>query len=84
MPTMQKGAILQKCLNTFVPHCLKAKVCYCTRVGHCITMIRTEIKGINDLIMVLVVGVTLTYSRPNYRGNSNYVMTQQKRCDIKN
>ena len=21
MPTMQKGAILQKCPNTFVPHC---------------------------------------------------------------
>ena len=75
MSTMQKEAILQKCLNTFVPHCLNAKLCYCTRVRHCMTMILTEIKGINDIIMLLVVGVTLTYSRPNYRANSNYVMT---------
>ena len=76
MPTMQKGAILQKCLNTFVPHCLNAKLCYCTRVGNYMTMILTEIKGINDIIMLLVVGVTfVTYSRPNYRANSNYMMT---------
>ena len=75
MPTMQKGAILGKCVNTFVPHCLNAKLCYCTRVGHCMTMILTEIKGINDLIMLVVVGVTLTYSRPNYRANWNYVIT---------
>ena len=39
------------------------------------TLILTEIKEINDIIMLLVVGVTLTYSRPNYRANSNYVMT---------
>ena len=65
MPPMQKGTILRKCLDTFAPHCLNAKLCYCTRVGHCITMIIIEIKGINDLIMLLVVGVTLTYSRPN-------------------
>ena len=37
--------------------------------------ILTEIKGINDIIKLLVVGLTLTYSRPNYRANSNYVMT---------
>ena len=29
------------------------------------TMTLTEIKGINDIIMLLVVGVTLTHSRPN-------------------
>ena len=28
MSTMQKEAILQKYLNTFVPHCLNAKLCY--------------------------------------------------------
>ena len=40
------------------------------------TLILTEIKEINDiLIMLLLVGVTLTHSRPNYRANSNYVMT---------
>ena len=75
MSTMQEGAILRKRLNTFVPHCLNAKLCYCTQVEPCITLILTEIKGINDIIMLLVVGVTLTYSRPNYRANSNYVMT---------
>ena len=73
--TMQKGAILRKCVNTFVPHCLNAKLCYCTQVEPCMTLILTEIKGINDIIMLLVVGVTLTYSRPNNRANSNYVMT---------
>ena len=60
--TMQKGAILRKCVNTFVPHCLNAKLCYCTQVEPCMTLILTEIKGINDIIMLLVVGVTLTYS----------------------
>ena len=39
------------------------------------TLILTEIKGFNAIIMLLEVGVTLTYSRPNYRANSNYVMT---------
>ena len=39
------------------------------------TLILTEIKGISDIIMLMVVEVTLTYSRPNYRANSNYVMT---------
>ena len=72
---MQKGAILQKCDNTFVPHCLNAKLCYCTQAEPCMTLILTEIKGINDIIMLLVVRVTLTHSRPNYRANSNYVMT---------
>ena len=72
---MQKEAILRKCVNTFVPHCLNAKLCYCTQVDSCMTLILTEIKGINDIIMLLVVGVTLTYSRPNYRANSNHVMT---------
>ena len=78
MSTRQKGAILPKCLNTFVPNCLNAKLCYCTRVGHCMTMILNEIKGINDIIkniMRFVVGVTLTYSQPNYKANLNYVMT---------
>ena len=73
--TMQKGAILQKCVNTFVPHCLNAKLYYCTQVELCMTMILTEIKAINDTIMLLVVGLTLTSSRPKYRANSNYVMT---------
>ena len=72
---MQKGAILWKSVNTFVPHCLNAKLCYCTQVEPCMTLILTEIKGINDIIMLLVVGVTLSHSRPNYRANSNYVMT---------
>ena len=58
--TMQNGAILRKCLNTFVPHCLNAKLCFCTQLEHCMTMILTEIKGTNDIIMLLVVGVTLT------------------------
>ena len=73
--TMQKGAILRKCVNTFVPHCLNAKLCYCTQVEPCMTLILTEIKEIKDIIMLLVVGVALTYSRPNYRANWNYVMT---------
>ena len=72
---MQKGAILWKCVKTFVPHCLNAKLCYCTQVETCMTLILTEIKGINGIIMLLVVGVTLTYSRPNYWANLNYVMT---------
>ena len=84
MSTMQKGAILWKCLNTFVPHCLNAKLCYCTRAEHCMTITLTEIKGINNIIVLLVVGVTLTYSRPNYGANSNYVVTYQKGCNIKN
>ena len=70
---MQKGAILRKCVNTFVP--LKAKLYYCTQVEPCMKLILTEIKAINDIIMLLVVGLTLTYSRPNYRANSNYVTT---------
>ena len=49
--TMQKGAILQNCVNTLVPHCLNAKLCYCTQVERCMTLILTEIKGINDIIM---------------------------------
>ena len=53
--TMQKGAILRNCVNTFVPHCLNVKLCYCTQVEPCITPILTEIKGINDIIMLLVV-----------------------------
>ena len=73
---MQKGVILRKCVNTFVPHCLYAKLCYCTQVELCMTLILTEIKGINDIMMLLVVGLTLTYSRPNYRANLNYVMTK--------
>ena len=56
--TMQKGAILRKCVNTFVPHCLNAKLCYCKQVEPRMTLILTEIKGINDIIMLLVVGVT--------------------------
>ena len=56
--TMQKGAILRKCVNTFVPHCLNAKLCYCTQVERRMTLILTELKGINDIIMLLVVGVT--------------------------
>ena len=56
MSTMQKGAILPKCLNTFVPHCLNAKLWYCTQVEQCMTMIWPEFEGINDIIMLLVVG----------------------------
>ena len=37
---------------------LNAKLCYCTQVDPCITLILTEIKGINDIIVLLVVGVT--------------------------
>ena len=54
--TIQKGAILRKCVNTFVPLCLNAKLCYCTQVEPCMTLILTEIKGINDIIMLLVGG----------------------------
>ena len=39
MSTIEKEAILQKCLNTFIPHCLNAKLCYCTQVKSCMTMI---------------------------------------------
>ena len=56
--TMQKGAILRECVDTFVPDCLNAKLCYCTQVDPCITLILPEIKGIDDIIMLLVVGVT--------------------------
>ena len=45
---------VQQALTT----CLNAKLCYCTQVEPCITLILTEIKGINDIIMLLVVGVT--------------------------
>ena len=43
MSTMEKEAISQKCLNTFVPHCLNAKLCNCTQVKPCMTMMLTEI-----------------------------------------
>ena len=56
--TMQKAAILRKCVNTFVPHCLNAKLCYCTQVEPCMTLILTEIKVTDDIVMLLVVGVT--------------------------
>ena len=56
--TMQKGAILRKCVNTFVPHCLNAKLCYCTQVEQCMTLILTEIKVTDDIVVLLVVGVT--------------------------
>ena len=55
--TMQKGAILRKCVNNFVPHCLNATLCYCTQVEPRMTLILAEIKGINYIIMLLVVGV---------------------------
>ena len=55
MSTMEKEAILQKCRNTFVPHCVNAKLCYCTQVKPCMTMILTEITEINDIIMLLAV-----------------------------
>ena len=42
----------QNKLNTFVPHCLNAKLCYCTQVKPCMTMKLTEITGINDLIVI--------------------------------
>ena len=42
----------QNKLNTFVPHCLYAKLCYCTQVKPCMTMILTGITGINDLIVI--------------------------------
>ena len=66
MSTTEKEATLQKCLNTFVPHCLNAKLCYCTQVKPCMTMILTEITGINDLIMLLAVTTTQMLSpRPD-------------------
>ena len=47
---MQKGAILWKCVNTFVPYCLNPKLCYCTQVEPCMTLILTEIKHHNYVI----------------------------------
>ena len=41
-------AILQKRVDIFFPHCLNAKLCFCTHVEHCMRIILTEIKGIND------------------------------------
>ena len=60
MSTMKNGAILQKCVNTFVPHCLNAKLCYCRHVEHCVTMTLTEIKAIKVIFKLLLAGVTLT------------------------
>ena len=60
MSIMEKEAILQKCLNTFVPHCLNAKLCYCTQVKPCMTMILTEITGINDIHVIMLLAVTTT------------------------
>ena len=60
MSTMKKGSILQKCVNTFVPHCLKAKLCYCRHVEHCVTMKLSEIKAIRVIFKLLLVGVKLT------------------------
>ena len=63
---MEKEAILQKCLNTFVTHCVNAKLCNCTQVKPCMTMILTEITGINDIIMLLAVTTTqMTSPRPD-------------------
>ena len=66
-------AILQKRVDIFFPHCLNAKLCFCTHVERCMRIILTEIKGMND--NYVIGGVTLTYSRPNYWANSNRVMT---------
>ena len=64
MSTTEKEATLQKCLNTFVPHCLNAKLCNCTQVKPCMMMILTEITGINDIIanniIVTLLAVTTT------------------------
>ena len=64
MFTMEKEAILQKCLNTFVPHCLNAKLCYCTQVKPCMMMLLTKIIGINDIIanniIIMLLAVTTT------------------------
>ena len=66
MSIREKEAILQKCLNTFVPHCLNAKLSYYTQVKSCMTMILTEITGINDIIMLLAVTTTQMLSpRPD-------------------
>ena len=66
MSTVEKEAILQKHLNTFVPRCLNAKLCNCTQVKPCMTMILTEITGINDIIMLLAVTTTQMLSpRPD-------------------
>ena len=66
MSTMEKEAILQKCLNTFIPHSVNAKLCYCRQVKPCMTMILAEITGINDIIMLLVVTTTQMLSpRPD-------------------
>ena len=64
MSTMEKEAILQKCLNTFIPHCLNAKLCYCTQVKPCMTMILTEITGINSIIVMLLAVTTTQMSSP--------------------
>ena len=42
----------QNKLNTFVPHCLNAKLCYCTQVKPCMMMILTGITRINDIIVI--------------------------------
>ena len=63
MFTMEKEAILQKCLNTVVPHCVNAKLCNCTQVKPCMTKMLTEITGINDIIMLLAV-ITTQMSSP--------------------
>ena len=66
MFTMGKEAILQKCLNTFVPHCVNAKLCNCTQVKPCMTMMLTEITGINDIIVLLAVTTTqMSSPRPD-------------------
>ena len=56
--TMQKGAVLRECVNT-CPSLAECKIVLLrTQVEPCMTLILTEIKGINDIIMLLVVGVT--------------------------
>ena len=63
MSIMEKEAISQKCLNTFVPHCLNAKLCNCTQVKPCMTMILTEITGITDIHVIMLLVVTTTQMR---------------------
>ena len=75
MSTLKNGVILQKCVNTFVPHCLNAILCYCRHVEHCVTMKLTEIKATRVIFTLLLSGVKLSSLRPNYGPNSNYGLT---------
>ena len=53
-----KYSKMEKCLNTFVTHCLKVKNCYLIETIHCMTWIRTQDILISHVIILVLFSIT--------------------------